>query len=104
MKVGEEAVEDEEEVAEMAMKVKMTEKIDEKEELVETEAVSPPPSEVADPAVPVVTDDVLTFELRVRVEDLPLPLRTALVEADEGEIRLPVELVLKTDAESSNQS
>jgi hypothetical protein len=47
-----------------------------------------------------VTDDVLTFELRVRIEDLPLPLRTALVEVDEGEIRLPVELVLKTDAES----
>ncbi len=43
----------------------------EKEELVEVEAVSSPPSEVADPAVPVVTDDVVTFELRVRVEDLP---------------------------------
>jgi pSer/pThr/pTyr-binding forkhead associated (FHA) protein len=76
----------------------------EKEELVEVEAVSLPPSEVADPAVPVVTDDVLTFELRLRVEDLPLPLRTALGEVEESELRLPVELVLKTDTERSNES
>ena len=69
----------------------------EKEDLVEVEAVSSPPSEVADPAVPVVTDDVVTFELRVRVEDLPLPLRTALAEVGEGVLRLPVELVLKSD-------
>jgi hypothetical protein len=69
----------------------------EKEELVEVEAVSSPPSEVADSVVPVVTDDVVTFELRVRVEDLPLPLRTALAEAGEGVLSLPVELVLKSD-------
>jgi hypothetical protein len=71
---------------------------DEKEELVEVEAVSPAPPEVADSAVAVETDQVVTFELRVRLEDLPLPLRTAFAELDEGDLRLPVELVLKTDS------
>jgi pSer/pThr/pTyr-binding forkhead associated (FHA) protein len=69
----------------------------EKEELVEVEAVSSPPSVVADPAAPVATDDVVTFELRVRVEDLPPSLRTALAEVEERVLRLPVELVLKSD-------
>lgn len=77
----------------------------EKEELVEVEELSPPPPEVvAEPAVPDSSDDVVTFELRVRVEDLPLPLRTALAEVDQGGLSLPVELVLKTDGESSKES
>jgi pSer/pThr/pTyr-binding forkhead associated (FHA) protein len=76
----------------------------EKEELVEVEVVVPSPPEVAEPAVPVTTDDVVTVEVRVRVEDLPLPLRTALAEVDQGDLVLPVELVLKTDAKSSSPS
>jgi hypothetical protein len=76
----------------------------EKEELVEVEAVVPSPPEVAESAVPVTIDDVVTVELRVRVEDLPLPLRTALAEVDPGDLVLPVELVLKTDAKSSSPS
>ena len=76
----------------------------EKEELVEIEEVSPPPPAVVESAVPVSTDEVVTFELRVRVEDLPLALQTALAEVGEGGLSLPVELVLKTDAESSNES
>jgi hypothetical protein len=75
----------------------------EKEELVEVEAESPPLPELADPDAPVATDEVVTLELRIRAEDLPLPLRTALAEVDERGLRLPVELVLKTDAEDSNQ-
>ena len=76
----------------------------EKEELVEVEAVTTPPIEAADPAAPAVTDDIVTFELRVRVEDLPLPLRRALAEVDEGDLRLPVELVLRSEAPSSSES
>jgi len=76
----------------------------EKEELVEVEVVTTPPIEAADPAAAAVTDDVVTFELRIRVEDLPLPLRTALAEVDERDLRLPVELVLRSEAPSSSES
>ena len=76
----------------------------EKEELVEVEELSPPAPEVVELAAPDSTDDVVTFELRVRVEDLPLPLQTALAEVGEGGLSLPVELVLKTDGESSKES
>jgi len=48
--------------------------------------------------VPVVTDHVLTLELRVRVEDLPEPLRAALAGVDGCDLKLPAEIVLKTDA------
>jgi pSer/pThr/pTyr-binding forkhead associated (FHA) protein len=67
------------------------------EELIEVEAISPELSESEDPGVAVVTADVLSFELRVRLEDLPEPLRAALAEVDVGDLRLPVEVVLKTD-------
>ena len=67
-------------------------------EIVEVEAVSRSPLEVEDSAVPVVTEDVLTLELRVRVEDLPEPLRAALAGVDGCDLKLPAEIVLKTDA------
>jgi len=76
---------------------------DEKEDLIEVDAVSLAPPEVAAPAVAVATDEVVTFEVRVRLEDLPRPLRTALAELDESDLRLPVELVLKTEAGDSSQ-
>jgi hypothetical protein len=69
----------------------------EKEELVEIEAVSSPPSEAAHRAVPVLAEEVVTIELRIRVGDLPPALRTALAELDEQDRNLPVELVLKTE-------
>jgi pSer/pThr/pTyr-binding forkhead associated (FHA) protein len=70
----------------------------EDKEIVEVEAVSLPPLDVEDSAVPVVTDHVLTLELRVRVEDLPEPLRAALAGVDGCDLKLPAEIVLKTDA------
>ena len=70
----------------------------EDKEIVEVEAVSRPPLDVEDSAVPVVTDHVLTLELRVRVEDLPEPLRAALAGVDGRDLKLPAEIVLKTDA------
>jgi pSer/pThr/pTyr-binding forkhead associated (FHA) protein len=76
----------------------------EKEELVEVGTVTTPPIEAVGPAAPAVADDVVTFELRVRVEDLPLPLRAALAEVDERDLRLPVELVLRSGAPSSSES
>jgi hypothetical protein len=45
---------------------------------------------------PVASEEILAFEPRVRVEDLPEPLRAALGEV-EGKLRLPVEIVLKSD-------
>jgi hypothetical protein len=69
----------------------------EEEDLVEIEAISPAPSEAGDARLPVVADDVLTFELRVRVEDLPARLRAAVADLDPGELRLPVEIVLKAE-------
>jgi pSer/pThr/pTyr-binding forkhead associated (FHA) protein len=70
----------------------------EEKNAVEVEPISPAPSQTEDPGVAVSTGEVLTFELRVRVEDLPSPLREALADLDQGELRLPVELVLKADA------
>jgi pSer/pThr/pTyr-binding forkhead associated (FHA) protein len=67
------------------------------EELVEVQVVSPPPSEIEDPGLPVGTGEMLTFEVRVRVEDLPRPLRAALADFDGEDLRLPVEIVLKND-------
>jgi pSer/pThr/pTyr-binding forkhead associated (FHA) protein len=66
-------------------------------EIVEVEAVSQP-LETEDTAVPVVTDAVFTLELKVRVEDLPEPLRAALADVDASDLKLPAEIVLKTDA------
>jgi hypothetical protein len=65
---------------------------------VEVEPVSPAPCESEDPEAVVSTDRLLTFELRIRIEDLPAPLREALADLDQGELRLPVEIVLKADA------
>ena len=55
-------------------------------------------SGVEDSEVPVVTDPVITLEFRVRVEDLPEPLREALSRVDESDLKLTAEIVLKTDA------
>jgi pSer/pThr/pTyr-binding forkhead associated (FHA) protein len=70
----------------------------EEEHAVEVEPISPAPSESEDPGVAASTDEVVTFELRVRVEDLPSPLGEALADLDRGELKLPVEIVLKADA------
>jgi pSer/pThr/pTyr-binding forkhead associated (FHA) protein len=69
----------------------------EKEELAEVEPVSatPPAAEPVEAAL--ASEEVMAFELRVRVEDLPAPLRAALGEVEGGKLRLPVEIVLKSD-------
>jgi hypothetical protein len=75
----------------------------EKEELVAVEEVSPEPLEEVEGAAPVAGDERIRLELRVRRQDLPLPLRTALAEVEGQVLTLPVVLVLKTDAEGANQ-
>lgn len=69
----------------------------ESEELIEVEEVSSPSHEVEGPGVPVVTEEALRLEVKVRLADLPEPLRAALAELEETELKLPVEIVLKTD-------
>jgi pSer/pThr/pTyr-binding forkhead associated (FHA) protein len=69
----------------------------EEEDVVEIEAISPVPPEAEDSQEPVAADDLLTFEVRVRVEDLPATLRAAVADLAPGELRLPVEIVLKSD-------
>jgi predicted component of type VI protein secretion system len=69
----------------------------ESEELIEVEEVSSPSQELEGPSVPVVTDEAISVELRVRLADLPEPVRAALAELEEAELKLPVEIVLKAD-------
>jgi pSer/pThr/pTyr-binding forkhead associated (FHA) protein len=70
---------------------------DEDKELADVEVISPEPIQDEDPGAPLSTDEVLTLEVKLRVEDLPPQLRAALAAVDPGELRLPVEIVLKTD-------
>ena len=65
------------------------------EELVEVQVTSPPPSEIEDPGPPIESDGMLRFEVRVRAEDLPGPIRAALADLDGEDLKLPVEIVLK---------
>jgi pSer/pThr/pTyr-binding forkhead associated (FHA) protein len=87
----------EEEVAEMPEGSLFESDEAEEKNVVEVEPISPAPSAAKHPGGAVATDEALTFELRVRVEDLPAPLRAALADLDQGELRLPVEMVLKAD-------
>jgi hypothetical protein len=68
------------------------------ESLVEADPISSTPFESEDPADVPSTDGTLRLELEVRVEDLPSPLREALAEFVQGELRLPVEIVFKPDS------
>jgi pSer/pThr/pTyr-binding forkhead associated (FHA) protein len=70
----------------------------EKEELAEVEPVSATRFEAERAEAPVAREEVLAFELRVRVEDLPEPFRAALGEVEGGKLSLPVEIVLKGDS------
>lgn len=67
------------------------------EELIEVEEVSPPCCEVEFPGVPVVAEEVVELTVKLRLADLPEPLRAALAALEEAELKLPIEIALKAD-------
>jgi hypothetical protein len=67
------------------------------EGLEEVDPISPAPLESEDPENVPSADGTLRLELKVRVEDLPSPLREALAEFVQAELILPVEVVLKPE-------
>jgi hypothetical protein len=71
----------------------------EEEEPVEAEALSSPEVCAIEEAAPLpASGEVLTLELRIRLEDLPLALHEALADVEAEELKLPVEIVLKASS------
>jgi pSer/pThr/pTyr-binding forkhead associated (FHA) protein len=71
---------------------------DREKDLVDAEVLAEAPLELEDPMRPVVDGDVLTLELKIRVADLPEPLRAALADVDGRDLKLPVAITLKLDS------